>query len=132
MGLKIASGFFLTFGVLGVACFLLACVIQVFVKEPPGATVMGAGLYWLVIIVSTLLGLLHLLLGIGLFRLKPWGRWLTVAYAGLFLGGCVKAVLGGDAMNLLGVALAGLLLWYVFRPSVKARFHPESPTSSKH
>ncbi len=122
LGLKIVSGFFLVFGAFGVLCFLLGLIVEFLPGEPPGAKVMGAGLYWLVIIIATLLGMLHLLLGVGLVKRKRWGRWLTIAYTSLLFVNSARAALAGDVINLLGAGLAAMLLWYLFRPSIKVIF----------
>ena len=80
-------------------------------------------------------GLLFLLLGAtlavaaaGWFKRKVWGWWLAVAViATQVLGDLVNAFSGRVVEGAIGVTIAGLLLFYLTRPQVRAAFKAETP-----
>jgi hypothetical protein len=82
-----------------------------------------------------LVGLLFLLLGAtlavaaaGWFKRKVWGWWLAVAVIGTqVLGDLLNASSGRVVEGAIGVTIAGLLLFYLTRPQVRAAFKPETP-----
>ena len=80
-------------------------------------------------------GLLFLLLGAtlavaaaGWFKRKVWGWWLAVAVIGTqVLGDLLNASSGRVVEGAIGVTIAGLLLFYLTRPQVRAAFKSEPP-----
>jgi hypothetical protein len=77
-------------------------------------------------------GLLFLLLGAtlavaaaGWFKRKAWGWRLAVAVIAIqVLGDLVNAFSGRAVEGAIGVTIAGLLLFYLTRPQVRAAFDP--------
>lgn len=75
-------------------------------------------------------GLLKVVSGVGLWKLRNWGRRLTIALAALAvalsLPSLVSALLARDVFSLLvGLSFAvgyGAILWYLFWPEVKRVF----------
>src|SRR5271156_1490758 len=82
-------------------------------------------------------GYLFLLLGAtlaiaaaGWFKRKAWGWWLAVAViATQVLGDLLNAFSGRVVEGAFGVTIAGLLLFYLTRPQVRAAFKSEPPRS---
>ena len=80
-------------------------------------------------------GLLFLLLGAtlavaaaGWFKRKAWGWWLAVAViATQVLGDLLNAFSGRVVEGAIGVTIAGLLLFYLTRPQVRAAFKSDTP-----
>jgi hypothetical protein len=65
--------------------------------------------------------------GVGWFHRRAWGWRLAVAIIAIQLfGDGVSALEGHFARGAAGVAIAGALLFYLFRPSVRTAFQ-ESP-----
>lgn len=86
----------------------------------------GKAAGWILI----LFGILKAVSGIGLWKLRNWGRWLTIALAALAalssLPGVASALLDQQmvslALGLLIVLGYGLIIWYLFWPEVKKAF----------
>jgi len=82
-----------------------------------------------------IVGLLFLLLGAtlaiaaaGWFKRKAWGWWLAVAViATQVLGDLLNAFSGRVVEGAIGVTIAGLLLFYLTRPQVRAAFKSDAP-----
>ena len=82
-----------------------------------------------------IVGLLFLLLGAtlaiaaaGWFKRKAWGWWLAVAViATQVLGDLLNAFSGRVVEGAIGVTIAGLLLFYLTRPQVRAAFKSDTP-----
>ena len=81
---------------------------------------------WILIV----FGLLKLVSGVGLWKLRNWGRRLTLGLAALAvllsLPGIADAVAEGDPFSfLLGLLFGvgyGVIVWYLLRPEVKRAF----------
>jgi len=59
----------------------------------------------------------------GLFNQKRWAWYATIVMAGLQALGALASLLGGEIVSgLIGLAIAGLVGWYVLRPDVQAWF----------
>ena len=62
-------------------------------------------------------------IAIGLLARRRWAYWAAVV--GLVVnatGDAVAAVVRGDARTLIGVPIAGFFVYWLLRPSVRARF----------
>ncbi|HMA37121.1 MAG TPA: hypothetical protein VKY74_21885 [Chloroflexia bacterium] len=73
---------------------------------------------------DAVLGILYLVFGIGAFRLKSWA-WTTglVALVLELVRNIVGYFISGfGALSIITSVLALLLLWYLFRPNVRAAF----------
>ncbi len=94
------------------ACFVLATMPMMVMSEGSGGGrlvgTMAVGITGLMIIVF---GLLPVLAGWGLLKLKEWARWLTIILAILMLFGFP-----------VGTAIGGLIIWYLLKPEVAMAF----------
>ena len=72
---------------------------------------------------ALILGILELVIGIGLWLLKPWAWSMAVI---VFVLEAISRALGlvsGPGLGpVLGLIVAGVILFYLFRPEVKAAF----------
>jgi hypothetical protein len=74
-------------------------------------------------IVMIVFALLEALVGYGLWTLKGWAWMLTVILAGLGLAMNVLQMLSGEIFGaMFGLAINGVILWYMMQPHVKAAF----------
>lgn len=71
-----------------------------------------------VLAVAALVGLV----GWGQWTGKGWAWVVTLVIEGLSALGSLANVAQGDMGSLLGLAIAGLIIWYFFTPPVKAWF----------
>jgi len=73
---------------------------------------------------AIVLALFFLGLGIGLWRLKPWAWFLSLAVAGLLTAfGLLRVMARSDlGMTLVYLTIAGVMFWYLFRPVTKMAF----------
>jgi len=67
-------------------------------------------------------GLVALVVGWGLWTGKGWAWWLTVIIECLGLVSGLVSIASGDLSALFGLAIAALILWYMFKPHVKNFF----------
>ncbi len=85
----------------------------------PGLFVLAVG------VVLTILGLIGLVIGWGLWTLQPWARVLALVFVILaFVVNLASIVAGNFGGGVVGVIIDLLLLWYLTRPGVKAAFTP--------
>ena len=84
-----------------------------------GLVLLGRGAVFLFAVLSVLLGLAAL----GWFRRKRWGWMLGVTIIALHAAGdLINGVMGDWLKGAFGVAIAGLLLIYMTRPTVRNYF----------
>jgi hypothetical protein len=84
------------------------------------------------------LTLLSIVVGIGLLKLRNWGRLGTIALSGLNALGLLYGVVGtlqrgqgiALAANLVFLALYTVVLWYMFRPRIVQLFQGAGDASS--
>lgn len=125
------------FSLLLTALFLVGgpLLASAIVAEEPTLATLGSGILAAVFIALGvfffLLAVVGLLAGIGLWRLRNWGRiialvtsWLSAVW-GVF--GTLGSATGGDAtgvlMNVFGIAIAGVWIWLLqFQPDIVALF----------
>ena len=69
-----------------------------------------------------LAGLIGLVVGWGLWTGKGWAWWLTVILEALGLLSGLIGIAMGDPSSLIGLLIAALILWYMFKPHVKDFF----------
>jgi lysylphosphatidylglycerol synthetase-like protein (DUF2156 family) len=67
-------------------------------------------------------GLIGLVVGWGLWTGKGWAWWLTVILEALGLLSGLAGIARGDPTSLIGLLIAALILWYMFKPHVKDFF----------
>jgi hypothetical protein len=98
----------------------------------------GAGLFAgmgvIIGVVILVFGALYILIGWGLLKLKEWARIVTIVLAGLWALGSLFGLVG--VLSHFGVfilfwivvrvAIAGLIIWYLLQPDVKAAFQGQA------
>lgn len=81
-----------------------------------------AGIFGAIGLVSALL---YLAFGFGAWTLKPWAWLLGIIGAGVSIASNLLSLITGNA-GLLGAVISliipGIILWYLFRPDIKAVF----------
>lgn len=95
---------------------------------------MGSGLVGAFIgagaIIFLIFAALWLITAIGMIKLKPWGRWMTIIFTGiaaaLAVFGLVFSLLHFNivifVVRLIFLVIYGLILWYMFQPEVDQAF----------
>jgi hypothetical protein len=68
------------------------------------------------------IGIACLLLSWGLFMAKGWSWVVTVILAIISIVFGLMAVGGGGFVNIISIIISGLILYYLYRPTVKAYF----------
>jgi hypothetical protein len=68
------------------------------------------------------IGIACLLLAWGLFMAKGWSWIVTVILAIISIVFGLMAVGGGGFVNIISIIISGLILYYLYRPTVKAYF----------
>jgi hypothetical protein len=84
-----------------------------------GAT---AGLFGALGVVSAIL---YLAFGFGAWTLKPWAWLLGIIGAGVSVASNLLSLVTGNAGLIgavIGLIIPGIILWYLFRPEIKAAF----------
>jgi hypothetical protein len=72
------------------------------------------------------LGILYLAFGIGTFMSKSWGWTAGVLAVALYIvNNIISVIFGGSiASGVIGILIALVLIWYLFRPSVRKAYAP--------
>lgn len=86
------------------------------------AAIFGLGAIFGLLILAS--GIASLAFAYGAWTLKPWAWTLGVALQILSLALAVVAILGGSDIGsqIIGIAIAGIILYYLMQPSIKAVF----------
>ena len=80
-------------------------------------------------------GILGLLVGWGLWTGRGWARILAIILSGLGIVGSLASLALLSISGVVGLVIDGVILWYLFRPNVRAFFGggaqaaPLQPTS---
>ncbi len=84
----------------------------------------AASLDWTGIVTYALASLLFLVAAWGIFKWRPWARYLSLVLYGLFLLLEVKVVVfsGGDRIMVVAVTLFAATVAWLFLPGVRAQF----------
>ncbi|MDG6942439.1 MAG: hypothetical protein JRN34_05940 [Nitrososphaerota archaeon] len=67
-------------------------------------------------------GILGLLVGWGLWTGRGWARVLAIILSGIGVLASLASLALGSVASILGLVIDGAILWYLFRPNVKAFF----------
>lgn len=76
-------------------------------------------------VIGLISSVLYLAFGFGAWSLRPWAWMLGVVGAGFSVLSNVLSLLTGNATILsvlLSLVISGVILWYLFRPEIKAAF----------
>jgi len=73
-------------------------------------------------IVFIVIGAISIVIGWGLLKGKGWSWWLTVIFAVLGIIGAVLNIAMGNVGGIINLVIDGIIIYYMFRPHVKAYF----------
>ncbi|HEY7081531.1 MAG TPA: hypothetical protein VH500_17700 [Nitrososphaeraceae archaeon] len=68
------------------------------------------------------IGVACLFLAWGLFRGKGWAWIITVILSGISIVFGIFGLIGGNFLNIINIIISGVILYYLYRPNVKAYF----------
>jgi hypothetical protein len=96
----------------------------------PGGAVLLAGLGVLGAVVFFVMAAVSAAIGYGMWNLQNWARILSIAFACLaILGGILRMMIGLVHFypfllfgSLVRMAIAAVIIWYLFQPHVKSAF----------
>jgi hypothetical protein len=111
------------FGVLGLLAGLALFGLSGLLGAVGGASVAGQGM--LSSLFALVTAILALAFAYGAWNLKPWAWPLGLAFAGFAVVSGVIGLASGDTDItgfVIGIAIAGLVAWYLMTPGVKAAF----------
>lgn len=112
------AGLMIIVGVLGILGGLLAI---------GAASAVGAALgtiIALVVVIPLAIAVVQLVVGVGLWKLMPWSWMAAVVITAISAIFTVIGLISGGppASNIITLVVDGIILWYLFRPDVKAAF----------
>ncbi len=114
--ISIVNFFVGALALLGV-CFWLALVPAVIASDGSGDGRLVGSMFMVIFALGTLLvGVLPIVAGWGLLKLKEWARWLTIVFAIFLLFGFP-----------VGTAIGALIIWYLLKPEVAMAFGSGMP-----
>jgi len=96
----------------------LAALPQLVELPLPGFGLLFGGLGAFLIVI----GILALLVGWGLWAGKGWAWWLTVILQALGIVSSLASLALGDPTAIASLIIAAIILYYFFKPHVKAYF----------
>jgi len=74
-------------------------------------------------IVAIVLGVLGLVLGIGMWTLQSWAWTGTLIVQGInIINNVINLLRGGGVSSIVGLVIAGIIVYYLTRPEVKKAF----------
>ena len=73
------------------------------------------------------LGLLHILAGLGLFKVQNWGRLLTLLLSAIALVALLPTLIVTHGIPLIFGAINAIVIFYLALPPTKRAFHSERP-----
>lgn len=72
-------------------------------------------------------GLLHILAGFGLLKMKNWGRLLTLLFSAIGLVLLLPVLIASHGLPLVFAAINAVSIFYLALPPIKRLFHAERP-----
>ena len=69
-----------------------------------------------------LVGALNIVFGVGALQLKPWAWQLGIVCQGIGIVLGLAQFGMGRRGSVVGLVIAGVILWYLFQPDVKRAF----------
>lgn len=82
----------------------------------------SGGIFVVYALMTLAVSILSLVFAYGAWTLQPWAWTLGVVLEAVAVALGVYSLVDGDASAIVSIALAGIVLWYLFQPSVKAAF----------
>ena len=82
----------------------------------------SGGIFVVYALMTLAVSILSLVFADGAWTLQPWAWTLGVVLEAVAVALGVYSLVDGDASAIVSIALAGIVLWYLFQPSVKAAF----------
>lgn len=135
LGISILAIIELLFGVISLvlgAILAAASGSIVSAAKSVGLGSIGAGALGTVIAILggglVIAGLIGILIGWGFWTGRGWARIVAIILTAIGVIGGLVALLLGIYTGIVGLVIDVLILWYLFRPSVKAYFSKSPPT----
>ena len=69
-----------------------------------------------------IMGIVSLIVACGLFKAKKWAWTISVALSIINIAIGVISIVGGNIGSIANIAISGIILYYLYRPHVKAYF----------
>jgi uncharacterized membrane protein (DUF2068 family) len=74
-------------------------------------------------VVAIVLGIIALILGVGMWTLQSWAWTGTLIIQGInILNNVINLLRRGDVSSIVGLIIAGIIVYYLTRPEVKEAF----------
>ena len=80
----------------------------------------GLGTFFLVL--ALVVAIVSLIFAYGAWTLQPWAWTMGIVLEALAVVSALYAIADGDTSGIISVLIAGVILWYLFQPDVKAAF----------
>ncbi|MCU0568980.1 MAG: hypothetical protein MUF49_20570 [Oculatellaceae cyanobacterium Prado106] len=83
---------------------------------------LAGGAIMLIGAVSIILGISGVILGIGMLKLKSWSWIGTLIVQGLVILMALVDLISGSGLNIISLAISGVIIFYLLKPEVKVAF----------
>ena len=80
----------------------------------------GLGTFFFVL--AMVVAIVSLVFAYGAWTLQPWAWTLGIVLQALAVVNALYAIADGDTSGIVSLLIAGVILWYLFQPDVKAAF----------
>lgn len=83
----------------------------------------GAAAAAIVGVLAIVFGILFIILGVALWRLKNWARITVIILASLNFLGALLALIGGNVISVVSLLIHGWIVWYLAFSDAKLAFY---------
>jgi hypothetical protein len=80
----------------------------------------GLGTFFFLL--ALVVAIVSLVFAYGAWTLQPWAWTMGIVLQGLAVVNALYAIADGDTSGIVSLVIAGVILWYLFQPEVKAAF----------
>jgi hypothetical protein len=87
-----------------------------------GAVGLIGGLGTFFFLLALAVAIVSLVFAYGAWTLQPWAWTLGIVLEALAAVNALYAIADGDTSGIVSLLIAGVILWYLFQPDVKAAF----------
>jgi lysylphosphatidylglycerol synthetase-like protein (DUF2156 family) len=127
-GVSVLAILYLLFGVIALLVGALAASRGSSILSSAGYGSLS-GLIAIVGGVAVVVGLFGILVGWGMWSGKGWAWWVALILSALGLIGGLGSLAFGTPSGIVSLVIDGLVIWYLFRPHVKAYFGRSTPAA---
>ncbi|MEO9363209.1 MAG: hypothetical protein ABI348_04840 [Nitrososphaera sp.] len=128
--LNIISGIVMLFAGVGLAAVISLSTLDPGIAGQMAQTKLAGGVGVIVGGVLTVLGIISLVVAWGLLKGKGWAWTVTVILSIITVALGVVHLAGGNVVSIINIIISGVILYYVYRPHIKAYFGKVPPASS--